>query len=248
LVWGPAPLDANDPETFRARRLAAWDLDPHTSDQPQSWEREGDAQRPDHLREWTAHLPLLSEYSRIELWMDPDANGQLQLLRLLDWFGRQPALVGRLFVAHVERPPGEIGPYAHRSGPSRITSASERQIALAARAWNAFRQPTPQAWNALLTQDIAALPGLRGTVLAMLAELPAAGTGLRASERRLLELAAEDGATPRQVMARMAQSREPGVFGYWEIGRLLNDLGRSPRPLITGIEDGPFDMALHDDA
>ena len=248
LVWGPVPLEATDPENFGAQRLAAWNSDPHTEDQPEPWERADVAQGADRPSEWTIGLPIVTEYSRIELWMDPDVNGQLQLLQLLDWFGRQPALLDRLFVAQVERPPGEIRPYAHRVQPPCITRADEHQIALATKAWDAFRQPTPEAWSALLAQPIDALAGLRRTVRAMLAELPAAGTGLRASERRLLELSGEDGATPRRVMTRMIQSRDPGVFSYWEIGRLLSALGRGADPAITGISDGPFDVSLHQDA
>jgi hypothetical protein len=79
-------------------------------------------QGPDHPRQWTGHLLVFSEYSRIELWMNPDANGQLQLLQLIDWFGREPALVDRSFVAHVERPPRETRSYAHRSRPPRTST------------------------------------------------------------------------------------------------------------------------------
>jgi len=248
LVWGPVPLDADDPVTFHARRLAAWDAAPGTSDQPPAWEREDVVDQPVHPREWSAHLPVIAEYARIELWMDDDANGQLQLIRLLDGFGRQPGLAGRLGVAQVERRLGDTRPFELRASPPRVALATERQIALATRAWNAFRQPTPQDWCALLAQDLDPLPALRRAVLAMLAELPAVDTGLRASERRLLELASEEGATPMRVMARMARSREPGVFGHWEFVRLLNDLGRGPRPVIDGIDDGPFELALHHDA
>ena len=248
LVWGPVPLGADDPITFRASRFAASDTEPHTDDQPLAWERMREEPDSPIPRQWTVHLPVFSDYARIELWVDPDANGQLQLLHLIDWFGRQPALVDRLFVAQVRQRIGELRPYEHRIRPPHITRVTERQIELATRAWNAFRQPTPQAWHALLAQDLDALPGLRHTVRAMLAELPAAVTGLRASERRLLELAAEDGATPHQVMARMTRQRDPSIYDYWEMGRLLNCLGCGPCPAITGIDDGPFDAPLHDDA
>jgi hypothetical protein len=248
LVWGPIPLRADDPATFRASRFAIADSEPHTDDHPLAWERGVEEPGSPILRQWTAHLSILSDYARIELWVDPDANGQLQLLHLIDWFGRQPVLVDRLFVAHVRQRVGDLRPFEHRIRPPQITRVTERQIELATRAWNAFRQPTPQAWHALLAQDLDALPGLRHTVRTMLAELPAAVTGLRASERRLLELAAEDGATPHQVMARMTRQRDPGVYDYWEMGRLLNNLGRGPCPAITGIDDGPFDEPLHDDA
>ncbi|CAM3189079.1 hypothetical protein D0N73_04370 [Pseudomonas fluorescens] len=240
LVWGPVELNTNDPAIFRDQRFASWDAAPNTSDQPESWEREDCARR----LEWAAHIPSLAEYARIELWMDPDSNGQLQLLYLLHWFSSHKTLASKLFIAQIKHPLGETRPYEHGSLSPYIFQASEREIDLAINAWNAFRQPTPQAWCALLTQDLDSIPGLRRTVGKMLAELPAAGTGLRASERRLLELVASDRASLRHVMSGMTHS----VFGYWELGRLLNALGRGPHPAITGIEDVAFDLALHEHA
>lgn len=248
LVWGPVPLEADDPVTFRAARFAVSDAHPDTSDQPLAWERMDEGPRSYFLRDWASNLSVFVDYERIELWVDPDANGQLQLLYLIDWFGRQPAQIDKLFVAQVEERVGGMRPYEHRVRPPRIDPVNRRQVELATLAWDAFRQRDPRAWQALLAQDLDAIPNLRRTVQTMLAELPAAATGLRASQRRLLELCAEDCATPHQVMLRITQQRRPGVFDYWEMGRLLNDLGREPCAAICGIDDGPFDMPLHDDA
>lgn len=238
LVWGPVPLNTNDPSIFHVQRLAIWDAVPNTSDQPELWAREHCGRR----LEWAAHIPSLAEYERIELWMDPDVNAQLQLLYLLHWFGSQTDLASKLFIAQIERPLGETRPYEHCIRSPDIFQASGSEFALAAQAWDAFRQPTPQAWCALLAQDLNAIPGLRRSMLNMLAELPSASTGLRESEQRLLELVAKDGASPHSVISSMTHI----VFGYWELGRILNGLGRGQHPAITGIEDVPFDLALHD--
>jgi hypothetical protein len=37
------------------------------------------------------------------------------------------------------------------------------------------------------------------------------------------------------------------VFGYWEVGELLDGLARSPAPAVAGLNEGPFTMELHDD-
>lgn len=240
FVWGPVELNTNDPEFFQVKRFASWDAFPDTSDQPESWLREHSERR----FEWSAHIRSLASYTRIELWMDPDPNAQLQLLYLLHYFSTQSSLITKVFIAQIKRPLGETPPHEHRILSPEIFQATESQFAIAVKAWNAFRQPTPQAWSALLVHDVSAIPGLRHTLLNLLAELPSTSNGLRASELKLLELVTEDYATPLQVISRMTHC----VFGYWELGRLLNLLGRGPEPAITGIKDVPFDLALHEDA
>jgi hypothetical protein len=37
------------------------------------------------------------------------------------------------------------------------------------------------------------------------------------------------------------------VFGYWEVGELLDGLARCPAPAVAGLNDGPFTLELHDD-
>jgi hypothetical protein len=37
------------------------------------------------------------------------------------------------------------------------------------------------------------------------------------------------------------------VFGYWEIGSLLDGLARCPAPVVSGLDEGPFTPEKHDD-
>ena len=37
------------------------------------------------------------------------------------------------------------------------------------------------------------------------------------------------------------------VFGYWTLGRMLDELAHCDVPLVAGLEEGPFNLALHDD-
>ena len=77
-----ASLAASAPSAMRVactcrnsdRHAAEQGRDADHSDQPEVWERKGDVQGPDHPRQWTGHLLVFSEYSRIELWMNPDAT------------------------------------------------------------------------------------------------------------------------------------------------------------------------------
>jgi hypothetical protein len=39
------------------------------------------------------------------------------------------------------------------------------------------------------------------------------------------------------------------VFGYWEVGALLDGLARGPVPAVAGLEEGPFtEEMLNDDS
>jgi hypothetical protein len=246
LVWGPVPL-RKDPVEFLAARFAAWDSDFGTTDQPEDWERDAILPKVARHKSWEHHLAAFQEYDRIELWIDPQPNAQLQLLQLLDWLGRQDALAEKVFLMQADDPIGGCGPFGIRSLRARAEKVRQRQFELAARAWGSFCEPTPQSWFDLLSLDLGALPRLRATVRGLLAELPATITGLRATERRLLERLANGGATWMNIFPNMLRFDEVRVYGYWELGRLLDGLARGPRSAITGLPDGPFDMALHDD-
>ena len=248
LVCGPVPME-DDPAKFTAARLAAWDADLTTSDQPEPWKREMSAEALDVHDGWMRRLPVFAEYARIELWMDPDPNSQLQLLQLLDWLGCQDALAGRVFLMQSEVPLGRCRPFDVRTLQPRLDPIGPREFELATRAWRAFREPTPRPGFELLSTNLDALPRLRDAVRLMLNELPAADNGLRATERQLLERIAQPDASYLDVTAHLLGRRNHArVFDYWSLGRLLDSLARGPRPAIEGLPDGPFDLTLHDDS
>src|SRR5436190_3336659 len=37
------------------------------------------------------------------------------------------------------------------------------------------------------------------------------------------------------------------VFGYWEVGSLLDGLAYCPLPAVAGLDEGPFTEEMHDD-
>jgi hypothetical protein len=37
------------------------------------------------------------------------------------------------------------------------------------------------------------------------------------------------------------------VFSYWEVGALLDNLAHCPVPLVSGLDEGPFTLEMHDD-
>jgi hypothetical protein len=111
-------------------------------------------------------------------------------------------------------------------------------------AWQAYRAPTPQAWFDLLAMNLNALPWLRQAVVMLLEELPMPGSGLGATEMRMLELIFEGNARPPDVFPGHEKPNQRGVFGYWEIGSLLDGLARCPAPVVSGLDGGPFTCTM----
>jgi hypothetical protein len=114
-------------------------------------------------------------------------------------------------------------------------------------AWKAWRSPTPQAWFDLLERDLTLLPQLRSAVVQLLEELPERVAGLGATELRMLELLSGRKASPRGLFPGYKLRNKRRVFGYWEVGELLDGLAHCPVPAIDGLNEGPFTMELHDD-
>ena len=205
---------------------------------------------------WSALPATCLKYDRVELWVDPDANGQLVLLQLLDWLGQIPEIAQRLWLKQAESPLGERRP-GDWAFPARAIMSDD--VTLASRAWSAFGAPTPEAWFGLVVDpDVARLPGLEPAIHKMLRELPDR-TGVGATTRRILGLVEgrDEGAGGQlnaeercfsSLMRRLLQSGERCPFSYFEIGETLCELAAAPVPALSGVTERHFDMAMHDDA
>src|SRR5258708_8618298 len=71
-------------------------------------------------------------------------------------------------------------------------------------------------------------------------------TGLGATEMRMLELITAGNARPFDIFPGHRKRNQRRVFGYWEIGSLLDGLAGSPTPALSGPDDGPFTLDMHD--
>ena len=105
----------------------------------------------------------------------------------------------------------------------------------------------PMDWFDLLSKDLNPLPWLRQAVVALLEELPMRATGLGSTEMRMLELISEGNASPYDVFPGHEKRNERRVFGYWEVGAMLDGLARCPAPAVSGLDEGPFTLEMHDD-
>jgi hypothetical protein len=88
------------------------------------------------------------------------------------------------------------------------------------------------------------LPQLGQAVLEFLEELPMPVSGLGAT---MLELIAAGGAHPFDVFPGYGKRNKRRVFEYWEVGSLLDGLARCSAPAVSGLQEGPFTLAMHDD-
>jgi hypothetical protein len=173
-------------------------------------------------------------YETIELWFDVRPESQLQLVWLLDYFRAYPEVVARLKMRLIEIDMMEL----HELGNWRphLVDVTEKKLATAGAAWQAYRSPTPEACFDLLRRDLSALPSLKPALLDLLKELPSASTGLGASEMRMLELIATGYANVNPLF-HYQQLRQTRVFSEWEYGYLLDGLAFGPRPAITGLDE-----------
>jgi hypothetical protein len=193
-------------------------------------------------------LDLCERCEAIELWFDPMPNAQLMLVQLLDYLGSRQRIVPKLTLFQTDAVIGSQSPEAISEWKSFGVKIRNDHLDAASAAWQAYRQPTPQDWFGLLDKDISVLPQLRQTVQELLEELPMRTTGLGATEMRMLELISAGDALPFDVFPGHMKRNTRRVFGYWEVGALLDGLARGPASAVAGLDEGPFtEEMLNDD-
>src|SRR5215213_6750269 len=150
------------------------------------------------------------------------------LLKLLDFLRSDAEVVGRLFLCQANVMIGNMRSEALAEWRPPAVKVANDHLEAASLAWRAYSQPTPQDWFDLLRRDLSILPQLGQAVLELPEELPMAGTGLGATETRMLELISEGDACPYDVFPGHRKPNKRRVFGYWEVGSLLDGLAHCP--------------------
>jgi hypothetical protein len=241
FVWGPLPSDAELSTFLEARSTKHGSPGSHWLDFIRSR----------HLEEIEGKdlglIDLCERCETIELWVDPEPNAQLTLIWLLDYLRHHGKTASKLTLVQADvrignHPPKEVAQW--RLPAVKILND---HLETASAAWQAYRQPKPQDWFNLLDEDLSVLSQLRQAVLELLEELPANATGLGATEMRMLELISAGNAGPFDVFPGDRKRNQRRVFGYWEVGRLLDGLAHCPAPAVSDLEEGPFTLQMHDD-
>ncbi len=195
----PAGLDLHALSAVRARFIAA-----------QGWAELVEVAA--ELAERDGRFERFAEHDEVVLWFEHDLYDQLQLLQVLDGLAERGARPARIFLVQTESYLGQIPVERYPALFALRHQASPPQLALARRAWAAFRSPDPRGIPPLLDEDTHLLPFLAGALTRHLEELPATDDGLSRSERQAL-VAIEDGAETLGETYRLAHhEREERIF------------------------------------
>jgi hypothetical protein len=199
------------------------------------------------LSEWDRALESSRNFDELVIWLEHDLFDQLQLLRLLDWFGSRDDLGRtRLSLICIGSFPGiepfhglgQLSPEQMASLLDRREPVTDRQIFLAGHVWRAFCSPEPIGLEVALRRDTSALPFLADALLRHLEEFPWTRDGLSRTERQAL-LGIDSGFDTFESLFRAVQALEARPFlGDSSFLRCLKGLASSPMPLIR-IEPGP---------
>jgi hypothetical protein len=155
LVCGPVPTIA-DPAMFFSARAEMFRAEIANWKGWEDWAREDLSSN--FARDWLELTELWRKFERVEFWIDPGPKAQLLLVQLLDWFHLYPDLTAKLVLVHSDRPISTQTSDEVRSRKPSGHQAESRHFETARLAWDAFRQPTPEAWHGLLHEDLSALP------------------------------------------------------------------------------------------
>jgi hypothetical protein len=195
----------------------------------------------------TRLIDLCEAFDVNDLWIDPDPDAQFTLIWLLDYFRAHETIVSKLNLVQADVPIGDLSSEDLAASPIPAIKIRNGHLETARSAWKAYREPTPRTWFDLLSTDLSALPRLRAAVMMLLEELPMPVTGLGATEMRMLELIAQGNVGPFDVFPGYKKRNERRAFSYWTIGVLLDGLARGPAPLVSGLDEGPFTLEMHED-
>jgi hypothetical protein len=238
FVWGQLP-SAIGLETWLSPRSAKHEASgSHWLDHTSGWLKEA--------RAGEGLVEFCERFDVVALWVDPDPNSQLTLIWLLDYLGRHAKTPSNLTLVQADASIGDHMPEELAGWRLPSVKIQNKHFEAASRPWQAYRQPTPQDWFNLLGEDLSVLPQLRPSVLELLEELPMDTTGLGATEMRMLELISAGNAGPFDVFPGDGKRNQRRVFGYGEVGSLLDGLAHCSAPAVSGLDEGPFTLEMHE--
>ena len=237
LVWGPLPSEGDLTASFASRT---------GQKQGDHWLDFVPAKRLEKFG--FANMGLVEVCSRcesVELWFEPNPNAQLMLLWILDALCVHGKAMPNIVLRHVDLDIGALDEKALAKLDVGAVTVARDHLEIAALAWQAYRAPSPQDWFNLLKRDTSALPQLGPCVSELLEELPSTVTGLGATEMRILELVSAGYVHPFAILPHGKSRLRRSVYGYWELGYLLDGLALAPLPAVAGLAEGPFTLELH---
>jgi hypothetical protein len=260
LDWMPAALhisngDATDvPGTGLARRVVYWRDVLHEGPVP--------AAAPDELRRIRARylaggqsvqemMRLFTERDQAleanrdgeyVLWFEADLYDQLQIAEILARLADLSVPAERITLICIGEHPG----IARFGGLGELTAAQLRKLPqtnacarltpaaleLAARAWAAFRAPSPEGLGAIAAARLGELRFLGEAFDRLSREYPATRDGLSLTERRVLAAVADGARDARAVFARAAARETRPYLGDTTCFGRMDRMAQGPHPLL----------------
>lgn len=238
LYEGPVPGGLGDDELrkVRTRFLSEPELT------WVAWAGDDASQDPvNDLREWRAAIARHEIYDELILWFEHDLFDQLNLIQLLSWIHERLPPIKPVSLICIGSFPGRpdfkgLGELTSDELASLLETRQrigDSEYALAARAWQAFRESTPEALDQIRRTDTSALPYLAAAFTRFLQEYPWTSDGLSRTERRLLELASSDGITLWKAFPRMAEGEQVYYPTDATLAGMAEALSRTSPPLLT---------------
>jgi len=191
------------------------------------------------LRRWREVIDDHASFDELVLWFEHDLFDQLNLIQLLSYlrlrppFGRTVSLICiGSFPGHPdfhglgELPAEELASLFETRHP-----VMDAEYALAERAWQAFREPTPEALDEFRRSDTSALPYLARALERFLEDYPSTRDGLSRTERRLLSVA-EEGLPFARAFRRMHHGENAYYIGDESFRTLIEELSSTSPPLV----------------
>jgi hypothetical protein len=231
LHEGPVPAGLSDDDLLavRARYLAGAD------------NGESEIEPVNDLRNWRRIIEAHDAYDELVLWFEHDLFDQLNLIQILSWIRTPLPPTKPVSLICIGSFPGR----AHFKGLGELSAGelaslvdtrrpvSEAEYALAARAWRAFREPTPEPIDELRRADTGALPYLGRALGRFLQEYPSTVDGLSRGERRLLRLAEHQPIRAAAAFPRMHEDEDAYYISDLSFADLIETLSRTTPALLT---------------
>ena len=181
----------------------------------------------------------LDYFDEVVLWFEDDLYDQLQLIQLLDFFGRGAASGKTLSLIVVD---GYIPPLS----VAELTKLDKtrphvtpEQLELAKRAWKAFGSADPTSISKLLDENTSAIRYLAPALRRHLEEFPSSVNGLSRSEREALTAIEAGHVTPVAAFLEVARKQESIFLGDIIFYSYLERLSGKKDALVTWKDGTP---------
>jgi hypothetical protein len=178
-------------------------------------------------------LAAAVDEGEVVLWFEHDLYDQLQLIQLLDWFADHPHL--RLTLVNPAEYLGMMDAARARALFDGRRDVTAGQVALAQRAWDAFRADDPRPIERVIDDAGAReLPHLGAALRRLLQEYPAVRDGLSRSERQALRAFADGPRPLRDAYPAAHHDVEDAIWlGDWGFASIVDALAVGSTPLLA---------------